>query len=268
MSCHKGIPALPNARSRRTFAALCAQGMGWYREWFGTEDYARLYGHRDEGEARLWVEALLDHWRLGPGSHVLDMACGRGRHAFWFVRSGMKVTGIDISPESLAQAQERVPEARFALHDIREPYAQEAFDACCCLFTSMGYFDDPADDAKVFAAAYQALRPGGVFTLDFMNSARVLAYLVPEEQLGRSGVDFHIQRSVENGTLVKRITASDSNGTRHYEERVRVLDPGTLGRMAVEAGFIVEDRTDGPRTSPFILEHSERLVLWCRKPSP
>lgn len=241
--------------------------MGWYKEWFGTEDYARLYGHRDEGEARIWVEGLLERWRLEAGSQVLDMACGRGRHAHWFVRAGMKVTGIDISAESLVQARQRVPGARFVLHDIREPFADEGFDACCCLFTSMGYFDEPDDDARVFAAAFRALRPGGYFTVDFMNSSRVVANLVHEERLERAGVRFHIQRSFEDDMLVKRISATDDLGTRRYMERVRALTPGTLEGMATGAGFLVEDRTDGPHQGTFSEEKSERIVLWCKKPS-
>ncbi|MEX1132353.1 MAG: SAM-dependent methyltransferase, partial [Flavobacteriales bacterium] len=57
--------------------------MGWYRSWFGTRYYALLYGHRNEHDAQLWVDAILGRWSMPKGARILDMACGRGRHAGW-----------------------------------------------------------------------------------------------------------------------------------------------------------------------------------------
>ena len=39
-----------------------------------------------------------------PGGAVLDVACGGGRHMRWFAGHGHAVTGVDRSPESLAEA--------------------------------------------------------------------------------------------------------------------------------------------------------------------
>lgn len=45
--------------------------------------------------------------RLGVrrGARVLDVPCGFGRHALVLARCGYRVTGVDISPELLAQAR-------------------------------------------------------------------------------------------------------------------------------------------------------------------
>ncbi len=37
-------------------------------------------------------------------ARVLDVACGHGRHMRWFSEQGLKVTGVDRSPEALAAA--------------------------------------------------------------------------------------------------------------------------------------------------------------------
>ncbi|HRH69999.1 MAG TPA: hypothetical protein PLB89_10870, partial [Flavobacteriales bacterium] len=52
------------------------------------------------------------------------------------------------------------------------------------------------------------------------------------------------------------------------EERVQALTPVQLEEMARAAGFIVEDRTDGPELVPFDPQHSQRYVLWMRRSSP
>lgn len=240
--------------------------MGWFKHWFGTRYYSLLYGHRDEEDARQWVDAILGRWRLAPGSTILDLACGRGRHAHFFAGAGLKVTGLDISEANIADATEAVPNAEFAVHDMRVPFRSESFDAVCCLFTSLGYFQDLEDDRAVFRAVWSALKPGGRFVLDFMNTGIVLRDLVPHELVDREGVAFELHRAYEQGILVKCITVSDGTDTHHFEERVQALAPGQLEDMAHEAGFVVEDRTDGPELNSFDPLASQRFVLWMRKP--
>lgn len=240
--------------------------MGWFKHWFGTRYYSLLYEHRDVEDARLWVEAILGHWNLPEGSAVLDLACGRGRHAALFAQAGLKVSGVDISAASIEQARLAVPKAEFAVHDMREPFRPGTFDAVCCLFTSLGYFEALEDDQAVFNAVWQALRPGGRFVLDFMNSTLVLRDLVKDERLTKEGVHFELQRSCRDGVLTKCITVRDGQEKHQFQERVQALTPEQLERMALDAGFEIEDRTDGPVLRPFDIITSQRFVLWMRKP--
>lgn len=240
--------------------------MAWYRTWFGTPYYKLLYGHRDEDDAEAWVRTIVNRCGAGPGTTVLDMACGRGRHARWFAEAGCSVTGIDISTESIAEARREVPGAQFAVHDIRMPYAAATFDLAVCLFTSLGYFEDEDDDRRALVAAYGALRPGGRFVLDFMNSVRVLKELVPMECVQKQGVRFTISRSTEAHMVVKRIVAEDGSGRHLFEERVSAMAPDRLVELVREAGFIVLDRTDGPEPAPFDEHRSNRLVIWAQRP--
>jgi cyclopropane fatty-acyl-phospholipid synthase-like methyltransferase len=55
------------------------------------------------------------------------MACGRGRHVRRFAEAGMRVTGIDLSEESVKEARKDVPDADLRVHDMREPVARERF---------------------------------------------------------------------------------------------------------------------------------------------
>lgn len=241
--------------------------MGWYRSWFGTRYYALLYGHRNESDAQVWVDAILKRWELPAGAQLLDMACGRGRHAGCFHDRGLQVTGIDISAESIAEAQVLHPAVDFHVHDMREPFADQRFDAVTCLFTSLGYFDTVEDDQLALDAAFHALRPGGHFVVDFMNSPRVLKELVPHERFMRENVDFEITRSVEGRIIVKHIRVTDGDQVEEFEERVQALLPEEIEALAVEAGFELLGRTDGPVTKPYSEEASERCVLWMKRPT-
>jgi SAM-dependent methyltransferase len=249
-----------------TFAAFPFQHMGWFKHWFGTRYYALLYGHRDVEDARQWVQAILGKWRLNRNEKVLDLACGRGRHSYFFAEAGLRVTGVDISEASIAEARLSVPDATFAVHDMRQPYMAGSFDAVCCLFTSLGYFDDLEDDRSVFRAVLAALKPGGRFVLDFMNSELVVRELVADEFIHVEDVAFNVRRTCVNGVLVKCITVQDGTATHRFEERVQALDPALLESMARDAGFDIEDRTDGPVLLPFDPIRSQRFVLWMRKP--
>lgn len=241
--------------------------MGWYRSWFGTRYYALLYGHRNESDAQVWVDAILKRLELRSGAQLLDMACGRGRHAGWFHDRGLRVTGIDISAESIAEARALHPAVEFHVHDMREPFADQRFDAVTCLFTSLGYFDTVEDDLRALVAAFMALRPGGHLVVDFMNSPRVLKELVPQERFTRENVDFEITRAVEGRVIVKHIRITDGDQVEEFEERVQALLPEEIEALAVEAGFELLDRTDGPVTRPYSEETSDRCVLWMKRPT-
>ena len=255
------IHGIVNPHRAVTFARLFG-GMGWFKHWFGTRYYSLLYGHRDQEDAAAWVTTIVKQWSMPKGARIHDLACGRGRHARFFVEAGLDVTGTDISQASIEEARRAVPKATFAVHDMRDLFPAQPFQGACCLFTSLGYFDDLSDDRKVFRAVADSLAPGGHFVVDFMNTQLVLRDLVPEETVDAEGVTFHITRALENGVLVKRIRVLDGDAEHEFEERVQALTPAQLQGLAVEAGFTVDAETDGPDPTPFDPDHSQRYVLW------
>jgi 2-polyprenyl-3-methyl-5-hydroxy-6-metoxy-1,4-benzoquinol methylase len=74
----------------------------WFASWFDSEHYHRLYAHRDEREASRFIDRLIARLRPATGADVLDLGCGSGRHATRLASHGLRVTGLDLSAESLA----------------------------------------------------------------------------------------------------------------------------------------------------------------------
>lgn len=240
--------------------------MDWYKDWFGTRYYALLYGHRDGSDAAPWVRSILERWHPRQGERLLDLACGRGRHALHFAQYGMRVTGVDLSPESIQEARLRVPEAEFLVHDIREPLPGPQFPFVTCLFTSLGYTADMNDDLRTLRTAANSLCPGGRFVLDLMNPSYVADHLVPLEQRVIEGVRFEVRRWVDTEFIHKEISVNEEGVATTFRERVRMLRPEQVEAMIEQCGLVVEDRTDGPVLTPFDAVRSQRYVLWAAKP--
>src|SRR5215470_17037789 len=64
---------------------------------------------------------------------ALDAACGTGRFAEFLARRGHRVIGVDSSPDMLAYARQRVPEAEFHVAELdRLPLPDDCVDVIVC----------------------------------------------------------------------------------------------------------------------------------------
>ena len=147
----------------------------WYEQFF-TDTYRRYDLERQpEQKTRSQVHCVLDALQLQPGSRVLDLGCGTGRHALLFTAQGMDVTGVDLSPEYLEYAQTAARRAdltaRFVRADMRDlsELGDAEFDAVASLHTSFGLFHAPHDNLRVLQEVVRVLRPGGRLFIDVLN---------------------------------------------------------------------------------------------------
>src|SRR4051812_880967 len=99
---------------------------------------------------------------LGAGEKVLDVACGTGNLAIPAARAGAQVTGIDIAPNLLEQAQAWARAEGFLIrfdegNAEKMPYGDGAFDAVVSMFGAM--FAPRPDDTA--AELVRVCRAGG-----------------------------------------------------------------------------------------------------------
>lgn len=155
----------------------------WYEVAFGPA-YPALYGHRDRAEAARCLDLLADLDALAEP--VLDMGCGDGRHSAHLAASGRHVLGIDLSAALLTRARAEHGELALVRGDMRMlPLADGSCGSVLSLFTAFGYFGSAAEDARPVAEAARVLRPGGRWTLDYLDADRVRAELadgIPRER--------------------------------------------------------------------------------------
>ena len=124
-----------------------------------------------------WVEYVQLLWSLHEFAphRILDAACGTGNVSFELARRGYHVLGVDLSPDMIAVAQNKIaPDdlpgtVEFAVADLTRLELQQDFDGATCLYDSLNYILDPHDLALAFASIKNCVRPGGLWVFD-MNS--------------------------------------------------------------------------------------------------
>ena len=241
--------------------------MAWFKDWFNTSYYHTLYGQRDENEAKLFINNLLSFLNPQDGAKFLDLACGKGRHSYDLSVHGFDVCGLDLSIESITEAQKLANEKlRFDVHDMRKPYKLEYFDYVCNLFTSFGYFDSQEDNLLTLSAVYQELKPNGVFVQDFFNANKVQKNLLPFELKSIDGIDFEINKEIKDKRVIKTIRFSDQNEQFEYQEKVSLFDLEDFKNMYKESGLDLLHCFGDYQLNSFDPETSDRLILIAHKP--
>lgn len=237
----------------------------WFSIWFDSPYYHLLYKNRDGDEAGLFLTKLIAELNLKPQSRILDLACGKGRHSIFLRQLGYKVTGIDLSPTSIETANMYAQEGlSFFVQDMREPISSEDFDVVLNLFTSFGYFDEPADNVKVLQAVHQELKPNGLFLIDFMNSEKVCRTLVAHEKQVINSTRFSIERKVVDGFVEKTILVNE-NANLTFIERVQALTYDDFSEMLESTGFNILSVHGSYDFEPFDIINSERLIIIAQK---
>lgn len=248
--------------------SLPAAPPAWYEEWFERDEYELVYRPRDDRDAERLVALLLDLVRPEPGARILDMGCGRGRHALRLATRGYRVTGIDLSRRAVEQARQRSTRARHAVTfrqgDMREVQGVASYDGVVNLFTAFGYFAEERDHLRVVRAMAAALRPDGWLVQDFLNAPYVETHLVPESATEVDGVRIEQRRWIAGGRVEKEIRIHRGDGWQTFFESVRLLTREDFEALYDAAGLELVGALGDYDGSPYTAE-SPRLILHARK---
>ena len=188
------------------------------------------------------VDFLLDVLQPAPGSDILDMGCGTGRHAIELAKRGYLVTGVDISRGMLAEADKAAREADVEVEwvqaDATRFVAPRLYDAAICLcegaFGLLGTDDDPVQhDRAILQNIYDALKPGAPFMLTTFNGIAKLRRLTQDDvEAGRFDPVTMVENSDQEWDL------PEGKKLVHVKEHYYV--PTELTRLFEQVGFTVE----------------------------
>ncbi len=238
----------------------------WFGEWFNSRYYHILYKHRDHEEARLFIDNICQLVQIKQDHKVLDLACGKGRHAIYLNKKGLNVTGLDLSEQNIASAKKRENEhLHFCTHDMRQPWGENEFDCVFNLFTSFGYFDDDAENQIAINNAARSLKSGGTFILDFLNPFTVINQLIEEEIKNVGGIEFHINKEFVNGFIIKKITFTDQGKAYSFQEKVKAIRRVHFLAYFENAGLSIVDIFGDYDLNPYEAEKSERMIFYVKK---
>jgi len=233
----------------------------WFESWFDSPYYHILYADRDFKEASDFIDKLAHHLSFTKGASLLDVACGRGRHAKHLNQLGYDVTGIDLSKQSIDYAKRHENQTlRFHQHDMRKSL-NKSFDGVLNLFTSFGYFEDDDDNQRVLSAFRSHLRPGGIGVIDFLNTPWVAKNLVPAEKIIKKGISFDIKRSIDKRWIIKEISFETDQTKFQFKEQVRALKLEDFEKWLEDVGLKIKDIYGDYQLSDYNPLSSNRLIM-------
>ncbi|HAA12365.1 MAG TPA: SAM-dependent methyltransferase [Cytophagales bacterium] len=240
----------------------------WFGEWFNSPYYHILYKHRDFEEAQAFIDVLSRYFEFSSEDHILDLACGKGRHSIYLNQKGLRVSGIDLSDQNIAYASKYSNNRlHFEVHDMRLPFHPDTFTHVLNLFTSFGYFDTDEEHQQAIKRVAESLHPGGYFLLDFLNPYVVINQLQPSEKKEVEGIHFLIHKRFEEGYIIKDIRFEADQKSHHYFERVKAIRRWDFERYFQQAGLSLSGTFGDYLLNPYEAESSDRMIFIAKKES-
>lgn len=212
--------------------------------------YDAVYSFKDYlGESEK-VHALIQR-HLPVAASLLDVACGTGKHLEQF-RRWYDVAGIDLEPELLEIAQERLGDVRLSVADMTSFDLGRRFDAITCLFSSIGYVGTVERLSAAIDAMAAHLNPNGVLIVEpwltpdvwVIDRPHLLAVDEPDRKIAR------MTFSAREGRLaIMEFTylVGTPEGVQQFSERheAALFTDGEYRHAFRAAGLAVEHDEEG-----------------------
>ena len=239
----------------------------WWEELFDQrylDFYDGLLPVREAAADAAFLDRAL---ALRAGARILDLGCGFGRHSVPLATRGYRVTGIDLSEPMLTLARRLAERAGAPVdwqrRDMRDLHGLGPLDACICLYTVLGYFDDEGN-ARVVRGVHDVLRPGGRLVLDLTNPLALMPHWPGLSwRENASGI---VRETSEYDPLTARLTSrrtifgKDGRSRELPATVVRMYAQNETARLLEDAGFEVEQVYGALRDKPFRWNRSPQQV--------
>jgi SAM-dependent methyltransferase len=238
----------------------------WTRNYFD-DMYRRLFLETvDPVRTRQQVQRLLVLCPLLPGSSILDVGCGVGRHSLVFATLGFRATGVDFNSHYVIACQERAAalglDARFVTADSRTMQLNMSADLTVSLWSSFGYYGEEGDLQTLQSMAAHT-RPGGSVVIDVENRDYIVKHFVPEEwhEEGEAMVAERRRFDVAHGTVVTRRIVLVGTVEHEYRRVLRMYTMTELSALLKQAGLTPERWYGDYDGSRFGLDSKRMIVI-------
>lgn len=198
---------------------------------------------------------------LKPGSSILDVGCGIGRHVVYLGERGFQMAGMDIAPMGVEKTRQACQERQLSFDGrvsgmTNIPWENETFDAA--LSTATIAHNRRSEIEKTLAEIWRILKPGGLLLVDFLHKD-TLSYQRVREQAAAGQIT-----EIEPDTFIDDSPtpdlADDAFLPHHFSDEAEVRD-------LLHSFEIVKLWADLPgRTPEGELGQRGYWVAWARKP--
>lgn len=227
-------------------------------DWFAGEVAARY----DESTAGMPVEPVVDFLEPLAGGGALELAIGTGRIAVPLAERGVRVAGIDLSPDMVAQLRKKTDAIPVAIGDMSTTQVDGTFSLVYVVYNSIFNLGTQERQVACFANASTHLEPGGTFVVEIMVPElqrlplgdRFLLFDVTTEHVGFDEYDL----------VTQGLTSHHYNPVAGGYSTVpgRYIWPSELDLMARLAGMQLRERWADWDRSPFTAESTKHVSVW------
>lgn len=240
----------------------------WYKDWFNSSYYHQLYFNRDDKEAETFIDNLINHLKPAPGSTMLDVACGKGRHSIQLANKGFDVTGIDLSEDSIKEALKAQSDTlHFYKHDMRLPFRINYYNYAFNFFTSFGYFKTKREHDNSIRTIAQSIKKDGIFVMDYLNVHYAEDHVVHQSEKEIDGVNFIITKWYDETHFYKKIVIEDEALTEPivHIEKVAKFSLGDFTEMFAYQGLQIQEVFGDYHFGHYDVKHSQRMIMIAKK---
>ena len=212
----------------------------------------------DESTAGMPVEPVVDFLEPLAGGGALELAIGTGRIAVPLAERGVRVAGIDLSPDMVAELRKKTDSVPVTIGDMTTTRVDGTFSLAYIVFNSINNVTSQDGQVDVFANAAAHLEPGGCFVVEVgvPNRQRLEVFDLSDTHVGVDELDFDTQR------LVSHHFSLVDGEWRRISMPFRSVSPAELDLMAQLAGMKLRERWADWDRSPFTAESTKHVSVW------
>jgi SAM-dependent methyltransferase len=228
-----------------------------------SEDYfaGRVAERYDAETADMPIEPVVDFLAALAGEGpVLELAIGTGRIALPLAERGLRVAGIDLSPDMVAQLRAKPggDAIEVALGDYATTRVDGEFWLVYIVFNSISNQTTQEGQVATFENAASHLRPGGCFAMEVgvPSRPRVSVFDLSDAHVGVDEYDPATQR------LVSHHFTLDEGRWERLSMPFRSASPGEFDLMARIAGLRLRERFGDWNREPFTGQSAKHVSVW------
>lgn len=190
-----------------------------------------------------WISDLLPHGRMD----ILDLGCGPGLYAERLARLGHRVTGIDFSRTAIDHAGASAKDKGLDITYVHQDYLtlDDAcrYDLIMMIFTDFGVLF-PDQQASLLDRVWRALKPGGSFVFDVLNTGwrpdGIRAWEACEKGFWRPHPYLLLSETFSyesDRVYLSQHLVADGNGTKIYRFYTHAFDNDRVTTLLKSHGF-------------------------------
>ncbi|HEU5363772.1 MAG TPA: class I SAM-dependent methyltransferase [Gaiellaceae bacterium] len=232
-------------------------------DWFAGRVAERYDDDREIASPEA-VDPVVDFLEPLAGGGALELAIGTGRIAIPLAARGVRVAGIDLSPDMVAQLRRKSGSIPVAIGDMTATRVEGSFSLVYLVFNTIMNLTTQDAQVACFQNAAAHLQVDGRFVIevgvpDLQRLPRGEAHRPFSVRPDHLGID---EYDVVRQGLVSHHYRIDDDRVERSATPFRYVWPSELDLMARLAGLTLEDRWGGWRHEPFTAESTSHVSVW------